>query len=255
MIITKKLSNKCLNFIKNNTSISEEDLEKIYYGIQVILLNMSKLILLFTTAYLLGILKYTVIAFIVFAILRTFASGVHANSTLQCIIINFILFLGNVYLSLNLSINIIVQSIIFTISFILILLYAPGDTEERPLVSKKLRRDLKIKSLVVVIIFYIIILLIKSNVYANLITYSILEAYAGAPVTDAQQFVLAVNNYRQSGGGGFPAVASAPVVYNRQDEIRQLIIEWVQAHGVIDPAQFASQDWRLVSGGQPIQVD
>jgi 2',3'-cyclic-nucleotide 2'-phosphodiesterase/3'-nucleotidase len=80
-------------------------------------------------------------------------------------------------------------------------------------------------------------------------------AYAGAPVTDAQQFVLAVNNYRQSGGGGFPAVATAPVVYNRQDEIRQLIIEWVQAHGVIDPAQFASQDWRLVSGGQPIQVD
>ena len=80
-------------------------------------------------------------------------------------------------------------------------------------------------------------------------------AYAGAPVTDAQQFVLAVNNYRQSGGGGFPAVATAPVVYNRQDEIRQLIIEWVQAHGVIDPDQFASQDWRLVSGGQPIQVD
>jgi 2',3'-cyclic-nucleotide 2'-phosphodiesterase/3'-nucleotidase len=80
-------------------------------------------------------------------------------------------------------------------------------------------------------------------------------AYGGVPIAGPEQFVLAVNNYRQSGGGGFPAVATAPVVYNRQDEIRQLIIEWVQAHGVIDPAQFASQDWRLVSGGQPIQVD
>jgi 2',3'-cyclic-nucleotide 2'-phosphodiesterase/3'-nucleotidase len=80
-------------------------------------------------------------------------------------------------------------------------------------------------------------------------------AYAGVPVTDAQEFALAVNNYRQSGGGGFPAVSTAPVVYNRQNEIRQLIIDWVQAHRVIDPAQFASQDWRLVSGGQPIQVD
>jgi len=79
-------------------------------------------------------------------------------------------------------------------------------------------------------------------------------AYAGAPVTDAQEFVMAVNNYRQSGGGGFPAVSTAPVVYNRQNEIRQLIIDWVSANHVIDPAGFASADWRLVSGGQPITV-
>ena len=71
-------------------------------------------------------------------------------------------------------------------------------------------------------------------------------AYGGVPVTDAQQFVLAVNNYRQSGGGGFPAVSTAPVVYNRQNEIRQLLIDWVTAHGTIDPAAFASVDWRLV---------
>ncbi len=79
-------------------------------------------------------------------------------------------------------------------------------------------------------------------------------AYGGVPVADGQEFALAVNNYRQSGGGGFPAVSTAPIVYNRQNEIRQLIIEWVQAHGVIDPAQFASTDWRLVSGGQPVEI-
>ena len=78
--------------------------------------------------------------------------------------------------------------------------------------------------------------------------------YDGAAVTDAQQFVLAVNNYRQSGGGGFPAVSTAPVVYNAQVEIRQLLIDWVTAQKTIDPALFASLDWRLVSGGQPITV-
>ena len=72
--------------------------------------------------------------------------------------------------------------------------------------------------------------------------------------TDGQQFVLAVNNYRQSGGGGFPAVKTAPVVYNRQIEIRQLLIDWVTANHTIDPADFASVDWRLVSGGAPITV-
>lgn len=175
MIIVNKLSNKCLNFIKDNTSISKEDLEKIHYGIQVILLTISKDILLFTTAYLLGILKYTIIAVIVFGILRTFASGVHASSTLQCIIFGYTFFLGNVYLSLNLSLNTILKSIIFAISLILIILYAPADTEERPLVSKKSRRILKIKSIIVVIVFYISTLLIKTDVYCNLITFSILE--------------------------------------------------------------------------------
>ena len=79
-------------------------------------------------------------------------------------------------------------------------------------------------------------------------------AYDGVPVAAGQEFAMAVNNYRQSGGGGFPHVSTAPVVYNRQNEIRQLIIDWVTAHGTIDPAQFASVDWRLVSGGQPITV-
>src|SRR6478609_4167331 len=79
-------------------------------------------------------------------------------------------------------------------------------------------------------------------------------AYDCVPVSAAQQFVLAVNTYRQSGGGNFPAVSTAPVVYNRQNEIRQLLIDWVIANGTIDPADFASVDWRLVSGGTPITV-
>ena len=176
MTITKKLSNTFLNFIKNNTSTSEEDLEKIYYGIQVIMLTASKSILLFVIAYLLGIFKYVLISYVVLTFARNFASGVHLSSTLQCIITTFFLHFGNVYLSLNLSTNLLIRSIIFIISFILILLYAPADTEYRPLVSKKLRRDLKIKSIVVIVISYIVILFIKNNVYANIITFSFLEA-------------------------------------------------------------------------------
>jgi 2',3'-cyclic-nucleotide 2'-phosphodiesterase/3'-nucleotidase len=78
--------------------------------------------------------------------------------------------------------------------------------------------------------------------------------YDGAAIDPAQEFVLAINNYRQSGGGGFPHVSTAPVVYNRQNEIRQLLIDWVVAHGEIDPTDFASADWKLVSGGTPITI-
>lgn len=175
MFIAKILSTICINFIHKNTSTSEEDIEKITYGLQVIILNTFHSILLFVIAYFLGIFIYTLIAFVFFAILRLFASGVHANSTLTCCIVSSIFFFGNVYLSLNTPKNIVVISIVFLISLILILLYAPADTEERPLISKKLRKSLKIKSALVTVIFYIVTLLISNNVYANLITFSVLE--------------------------------------------------------------------------------
>jgi len=81
-------------------------------------------------------------------------------------------------------------------------------------------------------------------------------AYGGTPVADDQEFVVAINNYRQSGGGNFPGVVGAPVVYNRQLEIRQLLIDWVTAHQSVDPALFSSTnpDWRLTSGGTPLTV-
>ena len=69
-----------------------------------------------------------------------------------------------------------------------------------------------------------------------------------------QQFVVAVNNYRQSGGGNFPHVKTAPVVYNRQVEIRQLMIDYVTTTGTVDPATFHTADWSLASNGAPIVI-
>ncbi|MFD0591395.1 hypothetical protein ACFQZ4_01380 [Catellatospora coxensis] len=63
--------------------------------------------------------------------------------------------------------------------------------------------------------------------------------------------MVAVNNYRRSGGGGFPGIVKTQV-YNEQQEIRQLLIDWAQAKGVIDPADFSQQNWKLVREGVPV---
>ena len=78
--------------------------------------------------------------------------------------------------------------------------------------------------------------------------------YDSRPVDAAAQFVIAINNYRQSGGGNFPGVTTAPVLYNAQVEIRQLLIDWTTEQGVIDPATFTTYDWKLVADGEPVVV-
>lgn len=74
----------------------------------------------------------------------------------------------------------------------------------------------------------------------------------GTPLADDAQVVVAVNNYRRSGGGGFPHISSAPLVYDEQKEIRQLLIDWAQDKGTIDPADFYQPSWQLTVGGTPI---
>ncbi|MGW3893551.1 bifunctional metallophosphatase/5'-nucleotidase [Micromonospora chokoriensis] len=71
------------------------------------------------------------------------------------------------------------------------------------------------------------------------------------PVADNAQFVVAVNNYRRSGGGNFPGIVKTQV-YNAQQEIRQLLIDWAQAKGTIDPADFFQPNWRVVREGVPV---
>ncbi|AVV43218.1 5'-nucleotidase C-terminal domain-containing protein [Streptomyces sp. ID05-04B] len=76
--------------------------------------------------------------------------------------------------------------------------------------------------------------------------------FDGAALDDAQQFVLAVNNYRANGGGAFPHVASAQELWSESTEIRTRISEWVTAKGVLDPKDFASVDWKLTRDGTPV---
>jgi 2',3'-cyclic-nucleotide 2'-phosphodiesterase/3'-nucleotidase len=74
---------------------------------------------------------------------------------------------------------------------------------------------------------------------------------AGVDVAPDARFVVAVNNYRRSGGGNFPGIVKTQI-YNAQQEIRQLLIDWAQARGAIDPADFFVQNWRLVRAGVPV---
>jgi 2',3'-cyclic-nucleotide 2'-phosphodiesterase/3'-nucleotidase len=70
--------------------------------------------------------------------------------------------------------------------------------------------------------------------------------YQGRDVTPTDTFTMALNNYRQTGGGGFSMLRDAPVVYDRQQEIRQLLIDEVRARGAIQPSDYFQRNWQLL---------
>jgi 2',3'-cyclic-nucleotide 2'-phosphodiesterase (5'-nucleotidase family) len=73
----------------------------------------------------------------------------------------------------------------------------------------------------------------------------------GRPVVNTDTFTLALNNYRQTGGGGYAMLRDAPVVYDKQQEIRQLLIDEVRARKTIQPEDFFTRNWKLVYPGSP----
>lgn len=71
----------------------------------------------------------------------------------------------------------------------------------------------------------------------------------GTPVTDGHSFTLALNSYRQQGGGGFEMFRDAPAIYNRDESIRTVIIEYLVRNQTIKPADVFEENWRLLPVG------
>jgi len=68
--------------------------------------------------------------------------------------------------------------------------------------------------------------------------------FRGRPVRPEQKFRLATNNYRVNGGGGYTMYRGAPVLWRSSEEIRELIIDWVERHKSV-PAE-PTGNWRLL---------
>jgi 2',3'-cyclic-nucleotide 2'-phosphodiesterase/3'-nucleotidase len=68
--------------------------------------------------------------------------------------------------------------------------------------------------------------------------------FQGKPLSPTQKLRLATNNYRVNGGGGYTMYKGAPVVYRSSEEIRELIIDWVERHKTI-PTE-PTNNWKIV---------
>lgn len=67
--------------------------------------------------------------------------------------------------------------------------------------------------------------------------------YNGQPLDPNQDFIVATNNYRASGGGNFPGVKGSELIIDSQDENRQVLMDYISGQKTINPS--ADGNWSI----------
>lgn len=170
----EKICNSILTKMrKNMPDITDEKAEIILYGLQLIIGEIPKMFILFGISFLLGFGWYMVFAYIAVMPYRATSGGFHLHSHLGCILSTIIFFYGNILISRFLVLDNIQKYIIIGLSFIfgilMISMYAPADTEEVPIISKKERKMKKILSYVMLALTLTVALFIPDRMMSNIL--------------------------------------------------------------------------------------
>lgn len=187
------------NIIKQYPNYPKEKIDEIMYGIEGIYMLITKTIIIFILAMILGIFKELLYLLISFNFIRLFAFGMHANKSYVCLIFSSLMFLCGAFLCKYLMFNRYILYVLYLLTFIIIMIYAPADTKKRPLIKRNKRIKFKVLSLMVVALYFILTLLIKNNLIINsLIIGTIIECILILPIT-YKAFNMPYNNYKNYG--------------------------------------------------------
>ena len=160
---------------KEMPEIDNERAEIIMYGLQNIIGELPKGIIILLIAYFLGIFKITLISVLIIAPYRCFSGGVHMKTHIGCIIYTSILYSGSALLGKYIILTGITKYIIaFTLwgfCMIMIKLYAPADTENVPILRAKERRQKQVFSYIILTFEFIMAILISNTTIAGIIIF------------------------------------------------------------------------------------
>lgn len=178
------LINKTINFLSKYQNYSEEEVEKLKYGLEGIYLTYTKIIVILALAIILNMLKEVIAILIFFNVIRYFGFGVHAKKSSECLFSSILCFILLPYILLNVNITKEVMIIISIISMVDLALFAPADTIKRTFKNKKKRIIRKLLTIVVGILYILIAMLIKNNTLSKILIISvIIEAIIVNPIT------------------------------------------------------------------------
>ena len=176
---SKKMIDRFCEFLTNKIrkqmpEIDDERAEIILYGVKLVIGEIPKFFLMFGLGIILGIWWQTALAFFLILPYRICSGGFHLKTHLGCIICTNLFYCGNAFISTiwnfpNQISKYITILAIFILGIIMVSLYAPADTENLPILTKKERKTKKILSYIFLIINMLVATFIPNTIISNIL--------------------------------------------------------------------------------------
>jgi len=149
---------------------SGPEFTKLVLGMEVIIINVSKLIIIYLLAAALGVVVQTAIIQAGYVLIKRHSFGLHALNSTVCTVVSCLMFVITPLILSGFGINNLTVLVVFIFIVMCLYLYAPADTKARPLVGVKLRAHLKKKAVFCGLVLMLITLLIPSYELKFLLT-------------------------------------------------------------------------------------
>lgn len=180
----------------HNPTYNETKLAELRYGLEATYLTVTKTIIIFFIALLLGIFKEMIIMLLIFNILRTTGFGLHATKSWICLLFSTFVFIGFPYIATIFNMPMIFKYLLAIASTVLMFIYAPADTKKRPLIDKRKRNKYKIITTATCLMLNIVAICVQNLTLSNLIIFGIwTEIFLILP-SSYRLFNLSYNNYK-----------------------------------------------------------
>lgn len=172
-----KISRKTTQFLIEKDIIEFNKFDIYLYGLQLFYSTTLKSIGLIIIAMFLGYVKEAILFVCFFTVLRTYIGGYHSSSYLNCFIATALCIFPTIKISYLITDKISIYHIIILlfISIVLIGLFAPVDSPNKPLSDKE---KIKYKKIGLRIVLIESLLIIICSVYNNLLIYSFITTIA-----------------------------------------------------------------------------
>jgi len=186
-------SRKNVIYSKCTECREEIEFQKMVYGVEIILHNVPKFLMMIALSSFFHTLPFTLYTWLPFALLRKYAGGLHAKQSITCSAITIVMFVFIPATMYNLQTTSNMNIIWLFVSILCLYKYAPADTSARPIIGKKKRCHLKKKS---IICFCLISVIVVFTPIPNILpiigtTYVLLSIH---PIT-YRFFRQRMNNY------------------------------------------------------------
>ncbi len=192
----KKFIQTSINILKNSGKYDDNNIEIIVYGLEVMYLSITKLIIIFLISFVLGITKEVFILLITYNIIRSQAFGIHASKSIYCLISSLAFFVGGAILCKYITLPLWQMIIIASLCDLFLLIYAPADTHKHPIINKKKRKKFKFLSFSLGLIYTFLIVYYYGQSITNYLLFGMLEAVLMILPATYSVFKMPYNNYK-----------------------------------------------------------